>query len=195
MNFIIKKTDTPTEENVNSYIELIQTVWKNMEHTEWFAMDEINVIKQRFIDDTAAIYVVEDSSMTSDFATLAGLFMVTFPGLTEENLGWDLFFSEDELLQVAHMDSAVILPDYRGHGLQSRLMQMAEDDLRTQGYKYLLCTIHPENKFSLHNALKLGYNVEKTTLKYGGLPRSILMKTIIALAATCCPTVPTNPPW
>lgn len=195
MEFFIQKIDNPANEEIDTCIACIQSVWENMTQPDWFAMDDVDVIKKRFEEKTAVLYTAHctedvnssDARYDSDVmynsdvarnAALAGLFMVTFPGLTEENLGWDLGFSKEDLLHTAHMDTAVVLPAYRGHGLQARFMQTAEADLRKMGYKYLLCTIHPENQFSMGNALKAGYIVEKTTEKYGGLKRNILCKRL-----------------
>ena len=80
--------------------------------------------------------------------TAAGIFIVTFPGMKEENLGRDIELAGVELEKVAHMESVAILPAYRGNGLQYALMQRGEADLRKMGYRYLMCTVHPDNTYS-----------------------------------------------
>ena len=75
------------------------------------------------------------------------------------------------------MDSVAVLPDYRGQGLQRRLLEEAENWLSRGGDRILLCTIHPENRFSLNNALKQGYEIRKTLEKYGSV-RHLLCKKI-----------------
>ena len=104
--------------------------------------------------------------------------MLVFPGLSEENLGRDINLSETDLLKVAHMDSVAVLPQYRGHGLQNKLMQAAEAEARQRGYRYLMCTVHPDNHYSKNNVLKQGYHVIATKEKYGGYTRNILLKEI-----------------
>ena len=43
----------------------------------------------------------------------------------------------------------------------------------------ILCaTASPYNTFSVNNFLKLGYEVKKDKLKYGGLRRYVLMKNL-----------------
>ena len=54
-----------------------------------------------------------------------------------------------------------------------------EGDLRQIGYRYLLCTVHPENVFSRSNVMKQGYQKMLTKEKYGGFLRDIWMKNII----------------
>lgn len=174
MQFDIEKNDFLSDDTIYSYIAFIKKIRQDMPDKTWFAMDDDDVIIKRFREKTAFVYTAKEC----ETGRLAGIFMVTVPGLSEENLGHDLGFSENDLLKSVHMDTVVILPDYRGNGLQARLMEKAEADLARDGYRCLLCTIHPDNQFSLQNARKLGYNVVKTTLKYGGLPRNILCKTL-----------------
>ncbi len=174
MQFIIEKPACPSPDQVEDYICLIRDVWQRMEIREWFAMDPPQVIRERLQKKEASLYLALESSSRQ----IAGLFMVTYPGLSEENLGRDLDFPERDLCKTAHMDTVIILPQYRGGHLQKRLMQVAEADLKQAGYRYLLCTIHPDNRYSLDNALALGYRSKKSTLKYGGLPRNILFKEL-----------------
>lgn len=107
----------------------------------------------------------------------AGFFMAHFPGLSEKNLGRDAGLCEAELAKAAHMDSAAVLPAYRGHKLQARLVAAGERELAALGYRHLLCTVHPDNAYSLNNLTGLGYAVARTQEKYGGLPRHILYKS------------------
>ena len=110
---------------------------------------------------------------------LAGVLIASLPGKGEENLGWDIGMAEEELGRVAHMESVAILPKYRGNGLQHTLMKIAEEELRNHGYRYLMCTVHPENKFSKNNMIKQGYQVVLTKEKYGGYLRDILYKELL----------------
>ena len=109
----------------------------------------------------------------------AGFFMVHFPGLSEENLGRDIGLSVEKQALVAHMDSVVILPEYRGHGLQHMLMKEAERIIKSEtGYRILMATVHPDNTYSLRNVKAHGYEVAAKAIKYGGHPRYILKKEI-----------------
>ena len=174
MEFVFNKLTHPSSDTIDTFIQVIRKIWQNMPEKDWFSIDPEEEIRGRFPRGEAWLYTVSEAGN----GNLAGFFMATFPGLTDENLGWDLGFDEGALLKSAHMDTAVILPGYRGNGLQGQLMQKAEADLKQAGYRYLLCTIHPNNQYSMKNALKLGYKVAKSTVKYGGLPRNILRKTL-----------------
>ena len=93
-------------------------------------------------------------------------------------IGTDTFDDDEvQLRKVVCMDTAAVHPDYRGRGIQKRLLETAETYLQGTGERYLLCTIHPENRFSLNNALKQGYEIRRTLEKYGSV-RHVLCKKI-----------------
>lgn len=171
MNFQIVRAELS---DAAAIAEVIQKVYENMEEKAWYVADNAQYTEKMLRTGKGKGYM----AIAEDTKKIAGVFMVTFPGPSADNLGNDLSFSREQLLLTAHMDSAAVLPKYRGNHLQHRLMQEAESDLRTMGYRYLLCTIHPDNRFSQANALRQGYKVVKTTEKYGGYLRDILMKTI-----------------
>ena len=90
------------------------------------------------------------------------------------------WFSMDEsqLSLVAHMEIAMVRSSYRGNGLQKKLMEAAEEQLRSAGFRWLMGTAHPDNVYSVHNFEQLGYKPVTKALKYGGLPRYIFCKKI-----------------
>ena len=188
MEFIIEKVTNLSPDTIDISIQKIKEIWAQMAQTEWFAMDTDEEIRDYFTSGNSWLYVAKEktaenpefynASRDFDCPEFAGLFTTIFPGLGPENLGRDLDFSDEDLMKSAHMETVVISPKYRGHHLQAKLMAKAEEDLKEAGYKYLLCTIHPNNQYSMNNALSLGYKVEKLVKKYGGLPRNILLKEI-----------------
>ena len=116
-------------------------------------------------------------AQTAD-GSVAGFFLIKYPENREDNLGTYLDFDEEQLSHVAVMDSAVVCCAYRGNGLQGHMLEEAERLLDTDQYYYLMCTIHPDNQFSRHNMESHGYEVKRTALCYGGLPRCILLKDL-----------------
>ena len=155
-------------EEVNIYLEFLHEVKTLMEQDEWFFLDPDEEVYRLMARNALGIWLAEDGGR------IASVFCVVYPGLEQFNLGYDLDFSEEELMQVVHMDTAAVHPDYRGRGLQNRMMLHAERELNG---KILLCTIHPDNKYSLNNVLKQGYTIEKKTEKYGSV-RCILRKNL-----------------
>lgn len=55
--------------------------------------------------------------------------------------------------------------DFRGKGLGSKLLALAEEEGRRFGLQYLLGSVKPENKASSHCFLKNGYGVIEKTEK------------------------------
>ena len=140
---------------------------------EWFVPDDADYVAAHLDMRQGFVQAAE-----AEDGRIAAFFMVHFPGLADNNLGRELGFSEQELLRCAHMDSAAVLPEYRGFGLQRRLCRMAEQRAGEKGFRHLLCTVHPDNRFSLQNMQQSGYEIRTTLLKYGGLPRHILLKEL-----------------
>ena len=157
--------------DIESAICLLQDVKAAMEHPEWFYLDSPEEIRGMMADGTMQLWVAEDGN------TLAGILYILFPGLQEYNYGYDLGFTQEELLRVVSIDTAAVRPEYRGIGLQGKLIQAAEDSLNGEDERILLCTIHPENSFSLNNALKQGYVIQRELPKYGST-RYVLRKNL-----------------
>lgn len=107
---------------------------------------------------------------------MAGNFIVRYPMDAEDNLGRDLGLPEEELCKVAHMESAVVLPEYRGHHLQIRMLQYAESLIDRQRFCYFMATVSPDNPASYRSMEANGYQHVMTKEKYGGLLRRIYCK-------------------
>ena len=59
-----------------------------------------------------------------------------------------------------------------------KMVHTAEEELSGQGKRILLCTVHPENRYSLNNMLNQGYAIQKRVEKYGS-ERLVLRKDIL----------------
>lgn len=153
---------------------LIRYVHDNMENQQWYVIDSAEYYSHHLEEGKGVGYKAVDT----ETGKIVGIFIAIIPETIETNLGYDIGFIEEKAKRVAIMDTVAILPEYRGKNLQYRTMLAAEKDLKEQGYQYLLCTVHPENHFSLHNVQKQGYEIVITKEKYGGFLRHILLKEI-----------------
>ena len=160
-----------TKEDAQTFVDLLQKVHADMEHKEWFYLDPPEETKEKIVASQLQMWVAMDGD------TMAAAFSVIFPGLEANNYGYDLKLSQEQLMNVVNMDTAAVHPDYRGMGLQKKLMQMAEQELQRTGRKILLCTIHPDNHHSLQNVLDQGYTIQAKRSKYGSI-RYLLRKDI-----------------
>ncbi len=173
MDFQIERA---REEGYSSLIHLISEVYDQIPpgQKDWFVVDPEEETMRRLKNGIAWGY----TAVETESGALAGVFTVVFPETSPANLGRDVGLPEEALPLVAHMDTAAIVPAYRGYGLQKRMMEYAEEELRQAGYRYLCCTAHPQNKYSKNNILAEGYRVAATKEKYGGFLRDIFVKEI-----------------
>lgn len=169
MGEIIIRRGTPAD--TEAFIRLLADVRQGMTHKEWFYLDPPEDVRELMKSGVMTLWVAMDGEK------LAGAFDSLTPGLEDYNYGYQLGFSQEELQKVINMDTAAVHPDYRGQHLQRRLLQAAEAALSGSGEKHLLCTIHPDNIYSLQNALAQGYTIQKTLPLYGSV-RHILRKDI-----------------
>lgn len=187
MEFVIRKAGY---EDIPGIMAVMKDAQKAMEHPEWFCSDREEYMKKHIetYGFTIVAEPVSGSSLAGNSLTggslagssLAGFFLIKFPGLSEENLGHLLNYSEEELQRTVHMDMAVVHPSWQGNGLQSRMLRKAEEVLADSPVprNRLLATVHPDNRYSLHNMQSNGYEIVKTAVLYGGLPRYVLQKIL-----------------
>ncbi|MCL2324553.1 MAG: GNAT family N-acetyltransferase [Actinomycetia bacterium] len=109
---------------------------------------------------------------------LTAFIIARFPRDGADNLGRDIKIADAELSKVVHMESVAVLPEYRGQGLQRKLVQRAESRAKKEGAVYSMCTVDPRNSISLDNFKELSYQVVAEKPKYGGHDRLILYKRL-----------------
>ena len=178
MEFEIKRA---LPKDADRLIAIMEEVTSGLSNPSWFIDDDGDYIREHVGHIPVA---AEDCGFTlkavcnqNGQEEIAGFFMVDFPGIGERNLGHHMALKEEQLLKVAHMDSVVILPQYRGYKLQYRLMEAAEELLcKETEYTIWMATVHPDNKYSLGNVQAHGYEIVAEAMKYGGYPRYVLKK-------------------
>lgn len=185
------------EKDIDKIDELVQEAGKNSSNPDYFVADDKDFLMRHIHKEGFTIKALHETE-------IAGILVVRIPGLAEDNLGYDLAFDDETLLQCAHMEIAAVSPKYQGNGLQKEFLKAAECLLKGVDYlskentvfskftkedsteinsknrkiKWLLATVHPENMASLKSILFCGYRIAKTKEKYGGLPRHIVVKQI-----------------
>ncbi len=110
---------------------------------------------------------------------------IGFPGENDKNLGNDISLPKQEFNKVVHLETTVVHPEYRGNSLQSLTLQQVVPLVKAIGYKHLLCTVSPQNFYSLFNVMRNGLKIKALKRKYGteadgkdGLWRFILHRDI-----------------
>lgn len=158
-------------EDTEQFIKLLNHVKQNMEHKEWLYLDSPDEVREMMKAGTMSLWVAVDGKR------MVGAFDTLNPKLAPFNYGYILGLDDIDLLRVVNMDTAVVHPDDRGHGLQKRMMQQAEMELAESGKHILLCTVHPHNHYSLNNLLSQGYTICKTVKLYGS-ERHLMRKNL-----------------
>ncbi len=146
---------------------LMKKVYEKLEDKSLFFCDDLEYVKKHIESEGFAIKAVCDGKVV---ASLVG----RFPQDAEDNLGNDVGI--EKIHKVAHLESIVVDEEYRGNGLQDKMIKRAEEIIVERGYTYLMATVSPDNKHSLANFERNGYKVMQVKEKYGGMMRAILLK-------------------
>lgn len=190
---------------------IMDTCFQALEHKEYFICDDLEYVK-----DILNVHGFGVVACDMD-GKIVGNLLVKYPGLDEENLGYDVFLhskkdytnnislntedynqvitapdnniflkctialTSENLIRVLHMDSASVLPEHRGHHLESRMIAFAETLIDTSKYCYSFATVAPENTASLKSLERNGYEIMVTKEKYGGVKRYVMMKRLTQL--------------
>ncbi len=159
-------------EDAETIAENMRSVYEALDNKELFVCDDAAYIARHISQEGFTVVVCNDSGK------IVGELTVHYPGMGEENLGRDAGLDMEELGRVCHMESASVLKDYRGHGLQEQMLRYAEACVDKEQYTILMATVSPDNPASYHSVEKLGYHMVVTKEKYGGLRRRIYMKIL-----------------
>lgn len=156
--------------DLDAIMNLMENTVQAMADTSLYVADDRATVLKHIGD--------EGEIVLAKAGTLAGFLMVRYPGLAGDNLGRDLGLDEKELLKVAHMESTAVASDFRGQGIMAALIRYGEALAQNRGCKYSMCTVSPDNPWSLSNMLARGYEIAATVPKYGGVLRHILMRRL-----------------
>ena len=144
---------------------------------DWFVPDDEAYFASHIDSEEGFCFVAEAPD-----GELAAYFTVKLAGEAPDALGRQLGMAEAELSTCAQMDSCCVAPPYRGHSLEGRLMELAEQRLRDwpgKPYVHCLGTVNPDNAPSLYSFLNRGYRIAAAdVLCYGGKRRHILQKDL-----------------
>lgn len=136
---------------------------------------------EQFVPDTQeniTAYLAHDLCLgVFDGERLGAYFILRYCGQSEHNYAAFLGIPKAEWDHWANADSAVVHPDWRGNGLQRKLLEAALTLLRP-GIVGIGATVSPENQYSLNNALACGFTIAARREMYGGYDRYLLEKRI-----------------
>jgi len=121
---------------------------------------------------------------------LIGYAAAYFPGSKRDNLGLDVALSGDELLHVAHIETGLVHPNFRGQGWQYRLYKELFKYIVAQDkYRFILSTVACNNYPALRNSLRLNLSITGLREKYGNKLRYLLIRDLQASFNICPDTI------
>ncbi|MBT9711745.1 GNAT family N-acetyltransferase [Faecalibacterium prausnitzii] len=136
---------------------------------------------EQFVPDTLeniTAYLREDLCIGAyDGERLGAYFILRYCGRSAHNYAAFLGVPREEWEHWANADSAVVHPDWRGNGLQRKLLEAALPLVRP-GIVGIGATVSPENQYSLNNALACGFVIADRREMYGGYDRYLLKKML-----------------
>ncbi len=107
-------------------------------------------------------------------------FAVLFDGQnTDENIGNDIPFLQNQLENVINFKLVIVSPAYWGNRLQQRLGVKLEEVAKEKGKQYICATASPLNVHSCRNFEHMQYALYGTKEKYGHLLRNIYYKKLV----------------
>ena len=137
--------------------------------------------RTKFVPDTLeniTAYLREDLCIGAyDGERLGAYFILRYCGRSAHNYAAFLGVPREEWEHWANADSAVVHPDWRGNGLQRKLLEAALPLVRP-GIVGIGATVSPENQYSLNNALACGFVIADRREMYGGYDRYLLKKML-----------------
>lgn len=107
--------------------------------------------------------------------------------LDNRMIGWIFLSVSDRMQEIksyipniegkcADIDGVIVLPEYRGNGLQKILVEHLENRALELGITNILAEVTDGNKYSLNNLQEMGYEIKTWYLKDGYIKRYILLK-------------------
>ena len=126
-----------TKADAKAVYELMQHVSSQLEDAEQFVCDDYEFVKRHISSEGFIVLAYVDDK-------LVGSLIVRFPGDSDDNLGRDVGFDDGLLSQVVHMESAVVLEQFRGNDLQYHMISFALSNI-SNDCKYIFATASPQN--------------------------------------------------
>ena len=150
--------------DLDEYVDFRELVKQNMEYPEWLGdfskNDLVNMLK-----NGSKIWM-----FYKDNEPVASMMLIPSDEDALRKFGLDLNYRE-----VVDYGPMFVNPKYVGNKLQYQMLQKIDKYSKMLWYKYAVGTIHPDDKYSINNLVKAGFELKGTrTFKRG--VRNIYLK-------------------
>jgi len=164
MDLIYKKIEKKDEEQV---FKLIDTVLKGLENPEYFIPYEKWEYDSMFDElNYAPLYGAYDGNKLVGMAQLY---------VSQEMLADFKKEFELENYNVCELGGNLVLPEYRGNGITTKLQMIELEIAKKIGFDYIISMAHPNNIGSCKTLEKVGLNFIKETRLSNGFLRKLYM--------------------
>ena len=140
--------EVSTNVNLDEYLYLYNYVRDNMEHPEWlgtFSKEEIEDI----LNNNGKIWMYYDKDIP-----VCSIFYIPTKNksLRKHNIEYD-----EEV--TGSLGPVMVRKEYVGNGLQTQMMNVLNDYVKSIGKTHMFTKAHSDNIYSIKNILKDGYKV------------------------------------
>lgn len=164
MNLIYKKIE---EKDKDQLFKLIETVLGGLEDKEYFIPYEQWEMNSMFDEKNyAPLYGAYDEDKLVGMAQL----YVSQDMLSDFKKEFGL-----EKYTVCELGGNLVLPEYRGHGITTKLQTIELELAKKLGFDYIISMAHPNNISSQKTLEKVGLNFVKETRLSNGFLRKLYM--------------------
>lgn len=157
--------------DLDAVLELQNSVYDSLENRE--VLETLR--KEEFEEIIKQGYIIGVFKGQSLVATRS----MYIPQVDEaEHLGDDAKIGDKN--RIIYSEITFIDPASRGQGLQTKMGEALIRRVRDSGdFDYVLTTVMPTNIPSLKDKFKLGFKIVKTTYKYGGKKRHVMLLNLV----------------
>lgn len=160
-----------TIENIDEICEIQEIAFQNLTDTNLLRRNTREVLQTCLFDPHYTLGVFHKDKLIA--------FAVLYDGQnTIENIGRDIGIAEENLNFVVNFKLVIVLPDYRGNGLQQELIHKLEAIAKANNKRIMCATISPFNTYSIKNFERSGFKFHSKKTKYGNLERCIYYKNL-----------------
>lgn len=160
-----------TQEDVPAIVANQKIVSDNLENKDFLYLTSAEDYSDSVDNDVCFVFMDGDK--------MAAFTLMITNRICWRNYGYFIDDSEENLLKTVSMDTSFVMPEYRGFGLQKFFFSLREEVAREIGAEIALTKIHPDNKYSMNNAIKSGFEKVKQETVWGGYERVILRKYLV----------------
>ncbi len=160
-----------SDKQIDEIILLQKRVYSNLPKSEWLEPVDKDFLLKCIKEDAYIFGLMIENR-------LVGVFILYSPKNFLEHLANELNIKQDRFFQYVHLELYMLDPKYQGKGLGSFLINKCIELALEKRWKYLVCTVHPNNKASLESLRKSGFELRKTKTMYGDKLRHIMSKEL-----------------